>query len=75
MGEAIEVFSTSSDLRVREMPLISAFNPACMITEKGTLLAFAEGRFGSSNDNSDKSVQIYERYIKKCTEIPTGNQD
>ncbi len=56
LGNAVEIFSTRDGFRHGGLSLAAAFNPAVTLTERGTLLAFAEGRLGSSHDDAPKTV-------------------
>lgn len=58
LGEAVEVFSTSAGFEYHGQPLAAAFNPAFTLTSRGTMMAFAEGRLGSSHDDAPKTVII-----------------
>lgn len=56
LGAAVEVFSTTAGFTHHGLPLMAAFNPAFTVTSRGTMLAFAEGRLGSSHDLAPKTV-------------------
>ena len=58
LGDAVEVFPLAAGFTHHDMPLVCAFNPACIITSRGTLLAFAEGRLGISEDHGLKTVLV-----------------
>jgi|GEM_PF-2355935 len=58
LGEAVEVFPILAGFECQGIPLAAAFNPAFTITSRGTMLAFAEGRLGSSHDDAPKTVLV-----------------
>lgn len=58
LGAPVEVFSTATGFTHHGLPLMAAFNPAFTVTSRGTMLAFAEGRLGSSHDLAPKTVLV-----------------
>ncbi len=67
IGKSVEVFSTSAGFTHEGIPLDAAFNPAFTITSKGTMLAFCEGRLGSTHDNAPKTVLMNRSNDMGCT--------